>query len=125
MRVWRWLLVALGLSTCGLFTLVFWPLHNAHPRPILQHGDLAIENVKIYTSPDAPPIERGTVLIEDGVIAAVGLKVDVPKEARQLSCVGCVVAAGFWNAHVHFTNRSATALVLPGHNDGSRMACIN
>ena len=43
------------------------------------------------------------MLVRDGVIAAVGGGVAVPPEARIVACDGCVVTAGFWNTHVHFT----------------------
>jgi imidazolonepropionase-like amidohydrolase len=82
---------------------VFWPLHDPHPIVLLPQGTLAIENAKIYTSPDAPPIEQGTVLVRDGRIAAVGADVATPARAQVLSCQGCVVTAGLWNTHVHFT----------------------
>ena len=38
-----------------------------------------------------------------GRIAAVGVGVAVPAGATVLPCAGCVVTAGFWNAHVHLT----------------------
>jgi imidazolonepropionase-like amidohydrolase len=64
---------------------------------------LVIRDARIYVSPDAPPIERGTVLVRDGAIVAVGPDVEVPGGAQVLGCEHCVVTAGFWNAHVHFT----------------------
>jgi len=45
------------------------------------------------------------VLVRDGVIAAVGPEVTVPSDAQLLPCNGCTVTAGFWNTHVHFTER--------------------
>jgi imidazolonepropionase-like amidohydrolase len=69
----------------------------------LAQGVLAIHPARIYTTPTEPPIEDGTVLIRDGRIAAVGTRVDVPAGATILPCDRCVVTAGFWNAHVHFT----------------------
>ena len=66
-------------------------------------GTLAIENAKIYVSPDAPPIESGTIVIQDGRITAVGADIPIPSGAQIIPCDHCVVTAGFWNAHVHFT----------------------
>ena len=43
-----------------------------------------------------------TVVIHNGNITAVGERVRIPKGATTLPCDGCVVLAGFWNAHVHF-----------------------
>ena len=66
-------------------------------------ADLAIEHARIYTAPHAAPIADGTVLIHDGRITAVSSKrVALPPGTTVLACKGCVVMAGFWNAHVHF-----------------------
>jgi imidazolonepropionase-like amidohydrolase len=43
-----------------------------------------------------------TVEIRHGVIVEVGEHLRVPKGFQTISCQGCVVVAGFWNAHVHF-----------------------
>ncbi|HYA70745.1 MAG TPA: amidohydrolase family protein [Thermoplasmata archaeon] len=64
---------------------------------------LAIRNARILPSPDVPPIDRGTVLIKNGKIARVGPDVAVPPTATVIPGDGRVVTAGFWNAHVHFT----------------------
>jgi imidazolonepropionase-like amidohydrolase len=99
-----YLLSALVVSlAAAVYILAFRPLRDPHPADYLAHGTLAIENAKIYTSPDATPIERGTIVARDGKIIAVGSDVTVPAEAKVLPCNGCVVTAGFWNAHIHFT----------------------
>lgn len=68
-----------------------------------QATELAIVGAKVYTSPDAPPIARGTVLMRDGRITAVGPagQVKVPRGAQRMAGTGTVVVAGFWNSHVH------------------------
>ncbi len=80
-------------------------------------GELAIVGARIYTAPDAVPIERGTVLMRDGLIAAVGSadEVKVPASAQLLDGTGTVVVAGFWNSHVHM-------LALPLREAASRRA---
>ena len=67
-------------------------------------ADLAIVDARIYPTPDSAPIERGTVLVRDGSIAAVGLSatLTVPDGATVINAKGAVVTAGFWNSHVHF-----------------------
>jgi imidazolonepropionase-like amidohydrolase len=47
------------------------------------------------------PIEGGTVLIQDGVITAVGLDVAVPEGARVIEAEGRWVLPGFVEAHGH------------------------
>ena len=64
---------------------------------------IVIRGARILPSPDAPAIERGTVLVQDGRIVAVGPDVTAPPTARVIPGEGRVVTAGFWNAHVHFT----------------------
>ena len=64
--------------------------------------NLAIVNATVYASPQAPAQSGVTVLIRDGKIAAVGKHLRIPNGTATLPCDGCVVLAGFWNAHVHF-----------------------
>lgn len=108
-RLLRRLAVTLGisliLSAVAVYVVAFRPLRNPHPPDYMAKGTLAIQNAKIYTSPDNPPIEGGTIVIQDGRIVAVGTDVAVPAGAQIIPCDRCVVTAGFWNAHVHFTER--------------------
>ncbi len=104
MRRWALRLASLLLPiAAGAYLFVLWPVRNPHPTPYSAHETFAIQDVKIYTSPSAAPIEHGTVVTRDGLIEAVGREETVPPEARTLSCRNCVVTAGFWNTHVHFT----------------------
>ena len=97
----------LGISVVVTFAVVWlvliWPVRVAHPKLELAKGILAIEHARIYISPTDPVIPDGTVVIADGRIAAVGAGVAIPPGATVLPCEHCVVMAGFWNAHVHFT----------------------
>jgi len=82
---------------------IFWLL----PLLLIQCGvglaqELAIKDAAVYTSPDAPLRKHVTIVIRDGVIAGVGEHARIPKGIQTISCNGCVVLAGFWNAHVHF-----------------------
>jgi len=64
--------------------------------------DLAITRASVYSSPEAQVRSDVTVVIRHGVIAEIGEHLRVPKGIQTISCQGCVVVAGFWNAHVHF-----------------------
>ncbi|MCM3661565.1 amidohydrolase [Georgenia satyanarayanai] len=50
---------------------------------------------------DGEPIENGTVLVVDGVIAAVGSDVEVPDGVRVVDATGSWVLPGFVESHAH------------------------
>jgi imidazolonepropionase-like amidohydrolase len=102
-RLFVVLVLIVLLAIFAVWLLEFYPRHNSHPPLRLVRGTLAIEHARIYVSPTDPPIEDGTILVRDGVIAAVGPQVAVPSDAQIVPCDHCVVTAGFWNTHVHFT----------------------
>lgn len=64
---------------------------------------LAITGARIYTTPYQEPIEKGIVIVENGIIKAVGPwgKIKIPKKAKILKADGLSLVAGFWNCHVH------------------------
>jgi imidazolonepropionase-like amidohydrolase len=97
-------LVAVLVVICAVvWVLEFYPRRVAHPPLKLAQGTLAVEHARIYVSPNEAPIDDGSVLVRDGLIAAVGRGIEIPAGATVLPCDRCVVTAGFWNAHVHFT----------------------
>ena len=98
------LLLAAVLLLTG-YAALRWQLHDPHPALQLPPGTLAIRDARIYVSPDDPPLDHASILIRDGRIAAVGPQIDIPAGTPTLPCVQCIVTAGFWNAHVHFTER--------------------
>lgn len=55
---------------------------------------------KIYTSPDAPPVEHGWVEVQGDQILAVGTG-QAPDVRHDATCSGGVITAGFHNSHVH------------------------
>jgi imidazolonepropionase-like amidohydrolase len=60
-------------------------------------GLLAITNAKIFPVAK-PPIDRGTIVIRDGIIESVGANVSVPSGAQIIDAVGAEVYPGFINA---------------------------
>ncbi len=102
-RLLFWIVAVFALGGAAVWLLEFYPQRNSHPPLKLAKGTLAIEHARIYASPSDPPIDDGTVLVRDGIIVAVGSQVQVPADATIVPCDHCVVTAGFWNAHVHFT----------------------
>ncbi len=73
----------------------------------MEQPPVALTGGTVYTDPDRPPIDEGIVVVDGGRIAAVGTQRDVavPNGAQVLDCSGQTITAGFWNAHVHVTER--------------------
>ncbi|MFS8638413.1 MAG: imidazolonepropionase, partial [Gemmatimonadota bacterium] len=79
---------------------------------------IAITNARIHTMA-GPVIERGTVVIRDGYIAAVGAGVEVPAGARVIDAAGKVVTPGFIDSGTQL------GLVEVGAVEGTRDARVN
>lgn len=61
---------------------------------------IAITNGKVMTITQGT-LEPGTVLVEDGKIAAIGEKVEIPPDARVIDAHGKVVMPGMIDSHCH------------------------
>jgi imidazolonepropionase-like amidohydrolase len=78
----------------GLLALAALSLTGLTPRPAdAQQGTWALTNARIQTVTHGL-IERGTIVIKDGLIAAVGPAVAVPADARVLDLSGLTVSPG-------------------------------
>ena len=97
------LVVLLLVAFAAIWAIEYYPRLGSHPPLKLAQGTVAIEHARIYVSPNDPPIDDGTILVRNGLIAQVGTNVVVPPDATLVSCDHCIVTAGFWNMHVHFT----------------------
>ena len=71
--------------------------------PLSQAQNLAIVDATVYFNPKSDPQKHATVLVLNGRVSAVGSKLQLPVGTPVLPCKSCVVFAGFWNCHVHFT----------------------
>ena len=65
--------------------------------PSVTRGVLAITNARIFPIA-TPPIDRGTVVMHDGIIESVGANVSVPPGAQIIDAGGADVYPGFINA---------------------------
>jgi imidazolonepropionase-like amidohydrolase len=61
---------------------------------------LAIINGRLLTVSHGV-IEKGSVLIDEGRIVAVGANVEIPKDAQVVDACGKVVTPGLVDAHSH------------------------
>ncbi len=102
-RILSGLVVLFALFCVFVWLAQFYPQRVAHPPLKLATGTLAIQHARIYVSPTEPPIDDGSILIRNGLIAAVGPQIEIPAGTTEVPCDHCIVTAGYWNAHVHFT----------------------
>ena len=64
----------------------------------LAQSRYAIQNARIVTVA-GNPIERGTVLIEDGVVTAVGARVSIPRGSEVIKGRNLSVYPGLFNSN--------------------------
>jgi imidazolonepropionase-like amidohydrolase len=94
----------------GLLAVAAIPPNAPRTRKIrLQQEEsrapIALVGATVYLSPDQRIFGNGVIIIQDGKIAAVGNRTQVPVPAGVgiLDCSGMYITAGFQNSHVHFT----------------------
>lgn len=89
----------LSISKTGLLnTGLVFAIAMTCWSPIQAQNSLAIRGGKVIPVA-GESIENGTVLIRDGKIAAVGVDVDIPVDAKIIDATGKVVMPGFVEAH--------------------------
>jgi imidazolonepropionase-like amidohydrolase len=100
----------------SLAVLAFVPAHAD------EVSTYAIKGAKIYTLVGAP-IENGTVVVQDGKIAAVGTDVDVPSSAKVIDASGMQVHAGLFDS---ITRLGLTEVgSVPATNDTTELGEYN
>ncbi len=104
MRRWRWF--SLMFLLCGLVS---------HP---MAQDSYAIRNAKVVTV-SGQTIDRGTVLIRDGLIAEVGVQVSIPSGTRVISGRGLTVYPGLFDANTRLGLTEVGAVAVT--NDYSEM----
>lgn len=105
------LLVALVLLFVNLNT-------NAQRNTI---DTYAITNARIVTV-SGPVIERGTVVVRDGLIAAAGENVTAPPDARVIDGSGLTVYPGLIDSYTHLALPEASPSPSPGAGGGGFFA---
>ncbi len=77
----------------------------------------AITNARIVTV-SGPAIERSTVVIRNGLIAAVGANVSAPPDARVIDGTGLIVYPGLIDSYTNLALPEAAASPSPGGGGG-------
>ncbi len=88
------------LLALSLLLLVSAPTLAQDVEPPTVTSTYALENVRVVQAP-GEVIESATVVVEEGLIEAVGPDVEIPYDARRLSADSLVVYAGFIDGLSH------------------------
>ncbi len=108
----RLLLPALLALACGADTAGPAPSPGlSGPLPPLAAGAIAIVDVNIVPMTDDEVLPGRTVLIRDGLIAAIGVAadIDVPADAQRIEGDGRWLIPGLMDMHVHLRRGDLTA----------------
>jgi imidazolonepropionase-like amidohydrolase/Tol biopolymer transport system component len=79
-------------------TTIGFDFDTAKPRWLV-----ALTNARIVTMRGDEVIERGTVLVEDNRIKAVGARVTIPADAKRIDLAGKTVIPGLIDVHSHMS----------------------
>lgn len=93
-------MAALGLGTLlALGTLASPPSQAQAPAG----GTVALTNARIIDGTGRAPIDRGTIVLVNGKVSAVGpvASVMIPAGAQRIDLAGRTIVPGFVNAHAH------------------------
>src|SRR5215213_6217017 len=101
------------IVACLLLLLVVNPL-NAQRSAI---DTYAITNARIVTI-SGPVIERGTVVIRNGLIVAAGANVSAPPDARVIDGAGLTVYPGLIDSYTNLALPDAAPSPSPGGGGG-------
>jgi imidazolonepropionase-like amidohydrolase len=77
-------------------TKIGFEFEMARPR-----GLVALTNARIITMKGDEVIERGSILIEDNRIKAVGARIGIPANARRIDMAGKTITPGLIDVHAH------------------------
>jgi imidazolonepropionase-like amidohydrolase len=83
---------------------------------------LAIVNAQIYTCGPRGTLDRGSVLVRDGKIAAVGNGMEVPDGAEIIDARDMIMTPGFVDAHTHM---GMSWQELAGESDTNESTGVN
>ncbi|HVF51139.1 MAG TPA: amidohydrolase family protein [Pyrinomonadaceae bacterium] len=79
-------------------TKIGFDFDTARPR-----GLVALTNARLITMRGEEVVERGTILVEDNRIKAVGARVNVPANARRIDMAGKTIMPGLVDVHAHMS----------------------
>jgi N-acetylglucosamine-6-phosphate deacetylase len=119
MQIPFWTIFAIALIFCWHGSLAIAAPATA-PSPGLRESSQdvhAFVGAKIIASPDAT-IEQGTLVIRDGVVVAVGEKVEPPADARLWDASGKTLYPGLIDAYGELSSETSQSAVKNGAGAG-------
>ena len=84
---------------------------------------LVVDGDVVTMAPDRAVLQRTTVAVSDGAVAALGTAGDLRAAfpgAQEIDAAGCVVTPGLVNAHQHTTGDPLVRSTIPDDIDGQR-----
>jgi imidazolonepropionase-like amidohydrolase len=99
-----------AFSTLAFVSIFLLPITSAQRSAI---DTYAITNARIVTVSGAP-IERGTVVVRNGLIAAAGANVSAPPDARIIDGTGLIVYPGLIDSYTNLALPEAAPSPSPG-----------
>jgi Tol biopolymer transport system component len=94
-------------------TVIGFDFETARPR-----GLVALVNARVVTMRGDEVIEKGTILVEDNRIKAVGARLQIPSSAKRIDMSGKTIAPGLVDVHAHMGYD--TLDIIPGRASSRR-----
>ena len=119
------LYLCLSVCVCGslFFTASAQLNSGAQQNVVGQAGTFLIRNARIFTVSGAP-VENGSLLIQNGKIAAVGANVNAPADAQVIDANGANVYPGMIDARTQM-GLMEIPLGAPGTDDNAEIGEMN
>jgi len=105
------------VALCTLSIVAFCAFHLAYAQRSAI-DTYAITNARIVTV-SGPVVERGTVVVRNGLIAAVGANVSAPPDARIIDGAGLTVYPGLIDSYTNLALPEAAPAPSPGGGGGA------
>src|ERR1051325_6753974 len=77
---------------------------------VVSAADVALVGARVIDGTGKAPLERATVLVRNGRIAAVGERVGIPAGVQRIDVSGKTIIPGLVNAHGHVNDLSQLGL---------------
>lgn len=111
MHTKSWLIVLGGITLIAAGLLAGRPAAPETPPPA-RSGTFAIRDVRVFDGERV--LDKATVIVRDGLVAAVGAEVTVPTDMAVVTGEGRTLLPGLIDAHVHTFGHALQRALLSG-----------